>query len=72
MSPDEWASCHEVQVIKGQSGKWGQCAGKVNALIWGDLALRRGSGNRHREMPLKGQKSAEAIVPGHHGSTGKG
>jgi len=32
---------HEVQAIKGQSGKFGKRAGKVNVLIWGDLSLGR-------------------------------
>jgi len=36
---DEWAMYHEVQVIKGQSGKFGKRAEKVNVLIWGDLSL---------------------------------
>jgi group II intron reverse transcriptase/maturase len=38
---DEWAQYHEVQAIKGQSGKFGKRAGKVIVLIWGDLSLRR-------------------------------
>jgi hypothetical protein len=38
---DEWAQYHEVQVIKGQSGKFGKRAGKVTVLIWGDLSSRQ-------------------------------
>ena len=40
MRPDEWATNHEVQAIKGQSGKSGQGAETVNVLIWGDLSPR--------------------------------
>ncbi len=60
---DEWATNHEVQAIKGQSGKSGQGAGKVKVLIWGDLLLNQTSGNPPRKGRLKRQGSAEAIVP---------
>ena len=39
MSSDEWASNHEVQAIKGRSGKSGRDAGTASVLIWGDLSL---------------------------------
>jgi len=45
MRPDEWATNHEVQAIKGQSGKSGRGAGTVNDLIWGDLPLGQTTGN---------------------------
>jgi hypothetical protein len=38
---DEWATYHEVQAIKGQSGKFGKRARKVIVLIWGDLSPRQ-------------------------------
>ena len=60
---DEWAHNHEVQAIKGQSGKSGQGAGKGNVLIWGDLLLDQTSGNPRCEARLKRQGSAEAVVP---------
>ena len=63
MRSDEWARYHEVQAIKGQSGKFGQRARKVIALIWGDLITGRESGNTHCEESLSEQESAEAIVP---------
>ena len=63
MRPDEWAMYHEVQAIKGQSGKFGKRAGKVIVLIWGDLFANRGSGNPHDDMSLSEQESAEAILP---------
>ena len=49
--------------IKGQSGKPGKGAGKVNALTWGDLLLSCGSSNPGLETKLRQQGSAEAIVP---------
>jgi hypothetical protein len=61
--PDEWARNHKVQVIKGQSGKSGWDARKVNVLIWGDLLSGQSIGNPLRERRLKRQGSAEAIVP---------
>jgi len=63
--PDEWATNHEVQAIKGQSGKSGRGAGTVNDLIWGDLLPSRweSDGNPNREAGLRRQGSAEAIVP---------
>ena len=63
MRSDERATNHEVQVIKGQSGKSGQGARKVNVLIWGDLLSGQTSGNPPREGRLRRQGSAEAIVP---------
>ena len=60
---DEWATDHEVQAIKGQSGKSGQGARKVNVLIWGDLLSGQSIGNPLRERRLRWQGSAEAIVP---------
>ena len=60
---DEWASDHEVQAIKGQSGKSGRGAGKVNVLIWGDLPSGQTSGNPACEGRLRRQGSAEAVVP---------
>jgi hypothetical protein len=61
--PDEWAHNHEVHAIKGQSGKSGQGARKVNVLIWGDLSLSQMTGNPRCEARLRRQGSAEAIVP---------
>ena len=73
MRSDEWAQYHEVQAIKGQSGKFGKRAEKVISLIWGDLFAGRRSGNPHCEMRLSEQESAEAIVPGRSSvTTGKG
>jgi len=53
---------HEVQVIKRQSSKSGKCAEKVSVLIWGDLTPCE---NRklNREVGLRRQESADAIVP---------
>jgi len=64
VSSDEWARNHEVQAIKGQSGKSGGCAGTASALIWGDLLPSRWKldGNPNREARLRPQGSAEAIV----------
>jgi len=62
--PDEWASNHEVQAIKGQSGKSGQGAKKVNVLIWGDLSPGQTSGNPPDDGRLRRQGSAEVTVPG--------
>ena len=61
--PDEWAYNHEVHAIKGQSGKSGQGARKVNDLIWGDLSPGQTTGNPLRERRLRRQGSAEAVVP---------
>ena len=75
--PDEWASNHEVQAIKGQSGKSGQGAGTVNVLIWGDLPPSQNIGNPPCEGRLRRQGSAEAILPvrsqvvGREGPNGK-
>jgi len=52
---------HEVQVTKGQSGKLGQCAGTVNALIWGDLWLRRLKG----QPRLRKRAEATGVSRGH-------
>jgi len=41
----------------------GKCAEKVNVLIWGDLSSRGASRNSRRKTGLRGQESAEAIVP---------
>jgi hypothetical protein len=38
---------HEVQAIKGQSGKSGWGAPKANALIWGDLPPGQTNGKPH-------------------------
>ena len=62
MRSDEWASNHEAQVIKGQSGKSGQGAGKGSVLIWGDLLSDQNNGNSPRKRGLRWQGSAEAIV----------
>ena len=73
MRSDEWATYYEVQVIKGQSGKFGKRAAKAIVLIWGDLFAGRGSGKPHGDMRLSEQESAEAIVPVRSQvSTGKG
>ncbi len=63
MRSDEWATDHEVQVIKGQSGKFGKRAEKVMVLIWGDLWSGGASRNSHHKVRLRSQESAEAIVP---------
>ena len=63
MRSDEWASNHKVQAIKGQSGKSGKGAAKVNVLIWGDLLSCDASRNSNRKVRLRRQESAEAIVP---------
>ena len=55
---------HEVPAIKRQSSKSGKCAEKVNALIWGDLSPReKKNRNPNREIGLRRQESADAIVP---------
>ena len=63
MRSDEWATYHEVPVIKGQSGKFGKRAEKVMVLIWGDLWSSGASCNSHCKVRLRSQESAEAIVP---------
>ena len=63
MRPDEWAIDHEVQAIKGQSGKSGWGAEKANALIWGDLSPSQTNGKALEDGRLRWQGSAEAIVP---------
>jgi hypothetical protein len=37
----ELARNNEARAIKGQSGKLGKRAGKVNVLTWGDLSSSR-------------------------------
>ena len=61
---DEWATNHEVQTIKEQSGKSGWGARKANVLIWGDLPSDQTSGNPRWEAWLRWQGSAEVVVPG--------
>lgn len=72
MRSDEWATYHEVRAIKGQSRKSGKCAEKVNVLIWGDLPSCGVSRNSRCEARLRGQESAEAIVPSVVGSHREG
>jgi hypothetical protein len=60
---DEWARNHKVQAIKGQSGKSGWDARKVNVLIWGDLPPGQNNGKPACESRLRRQGSAEAVVP---------
>lgn len=60
---DEWAYDHKVQAIKGQSGKSGWGATKVNVLIWGDLPPGQNSGKPACESWLRRQGSAEVVVP---------
>ena len=57
------ASDDEARAIKGQSGKLGKRAGKVNVLIWGDLLSGYRRSNLGREDKLRQQESADAIVP---------
>ena len=57
-----WHKTTKPDAIKIWCSKWGKCAGKVNALTWGDLPLCR-EGNSNREIGLRWQESAEAIVP---------
>jgi hypothetical protein len=57
---DEWATNHEVHTIKGQSGKLGRCAEKVNVLIWGGL-----SSGRKRQPWLRSQAEAAEVSRGH-------
>ena len=59
----ELANNNEARAIKGQSGKLGKRAGKVNVLIWGDLLSGYRSSNLGREDKLRQQESADAIVP---------
>ncbi len=58
-----WHRAAKPDAIKGWGGKWGRGAGKVNVLTWGDLPPRRENGNPDREVRLRRQGSAEAIVP---------
>jgi hypothetical protein len=53
----------KAKTIKGQSGKLGRGAEKVNVLTWGDLSASCESSNPGREIRLRRQESAEAIVP---------
>jgi hypothetical protein len=58
----ELAYDNEARAIKGQSGKLGKRAGKVNVLTWGDLPFGYQS-NPGSDVRLRRQGSAEAIVP---------
>jgi len=57
-----WHRTAKPNAIKVQSGKPGKGAGKVNVLTWGDLSSGCQS-NPDREIRLRWQESAEAIVP---------
>jgi len=57
----ELATDNEAQAIKGQSGKLGKRAGKVNVLTRGDLLSGYRCSNLGREDKLRQQESAEAI-----------
>lgn len=70
MSLDEWAKDHEVPAIKRRSGKSGGDAGKVRP-SWRSgpgcpylgRPAAKPNGNPVREVGLRQQGSAEAIVP---------
>ena len=64
MRSDEWAQYHEVQAIKGQSGKFGKRAEKVMVLIWGDLF----AGRANRQGSLRNESERTGVSRGH--STG--
>ena len=57
-----WQVTAKPDAIKGQSGKRGKDARKVNVLTWGDLPPGCQS-NPNCEVWLRWQESAEAIVP---------
>ena len=74
MRSDEWAQYHEVQAIKGQSGKFGKRAEKVMVLIWGDLLLRpRGQPVWGHTAEVTGVSRGHSTVASHgKGRTSRG
>ena len=58
-----WHITTKPNAIKSRSGKLGKRARKVNVLTWGDLSPGCQDSNPDREIWLRWQGSAEAIVP---------